>query len=75
MIAFQKLNKDNNLTIYGIVTNGTSWEFGSLKNNIFIKDKFSYSLSLNIKKIAGIVDYIYTQTTIQAEESLKIVKS
>jgi len=70
MIACQKLNKDSNLNIFGIVTNGTVWEFGILKGDTFIKDDVSYSISFNLNKIAGIIDYIYTQTTNQVEKYL-----
>ena len=70
IISCQKLNKENNLNIFGIVTNGTVWEFGILKSDTFIKDDFSYSISFNLNKIAGIIDYIYTQTTKQVEKYL-----
>ena len=68
MIACQKLNKNNDLSVFGIVTNGTLWEFGVLKNEIFIQDNFSYALSVSLKKILGILNEIYSQTTIQVEK-------
>ena len=43
MIACQKLNKNTDLLIHGIVTNGIFWEFGTLTNNTFVKDEISYS--------------------------------
>jgi len=68
MYACQKLNKNNDLSVFGIVTNGTLWEFGVLKNENFIQDNFSYALSVNLKKILGILNEIYSQTTIQVEK-------
>ena len=70
MIACQKLNKNTDLIIHGIVTNGIFWEFGTLTNDIFVKDEFSYALSTSLPKIAGIINDIYTQTTIQVEKYL-----
>ena len=43
MIACQKLNKNTDLLIHGIVTNGIFWEFGTLTNYTFVKDEISYS--------------------------------
>jgi len=70
MIACQKLNKNTDLIIHGIVTNGIFWEFGTLTNDVFVKDEFSYALSTSLPKIAGIINHIYTQTTIQVEKYL-----
>jgi len=63
MIALQKLNKDNSLIVYGIVTNGTLWEFGMLKKNIFMQNTISYSIGISLNKIAGILNHIYNETT------------
>jgi len=41
-----------------------------MKGNTFIKDDVSYTIGFNLNKIAGIIDYIYTQTTSQVEKYL-----
>jgi hypothetical protein len=38
LLAAQKLNNLPELTLYGITTNGRSWEFGKLKDTTFTKD-------------------------------------
>jgi hypothetical protein len=70
MIALQKLNKDDSLVVYGIVTNGTLWEFGMLRKNIFVQNTISYSLGSNLNKIAGILNHIYTDITLNIEKFL-----
>ncbi len=75
MIACQKLNENNHFEIFGIVTNGIFWEFGTLQNDIFIKDEFSYALLTSLSKIAGIIDNIYSQTTTQVEKYLNVEKN
>ncbi len=71
MIAFQKLNKDDELVVYGIVTNGTTWEFGMLKKNVFVQNTISYSIGSNLNKIVGIINYIYSEITTTIEKYLK----
>ncbi len=68
MIAMQKLNKDETLTVFGIVTNGTLWEFSILKKNIFTQHSISYAVGTSLNKIAGIINYIYTETTKNVEK-------
>lgn len=38
MVAAQKLNKNTEKPIFGIVTNGDKWEFAMLEKDIFIKE-------------------------------------
>lgn len=68
MIAMQKLNKDQNIPIFGIVTNGTFWEFSVLKKDVFVQHDVSYSVGTSLKKIAGIVNHIYEETTKNVEK-------
>jgi hypothetical protein len=42
MYAMQKLNGDEDLPIYGIVSNGETWEFAYLERQIFTKFKQIY---------------------------------
>ena len=65
MVACQKLFP--HLTIYAWATNGTSWEFAKLENNVFIQHELSYSISTDAPKIAGILDHIFTTVVKGAE--------
>jgi hypothetical protein len=44
MCALQQLNNDTSITVYGIVSNGDSWEFASLQHNQFIKFTQEYKI-------------------------------
>jgi hypothetical protein len=60
MLACQKLNKSEDIIIYGIVSTGQSWEFGKLEKDIFINDSNSYSIS-NLPQTLNIVNYIFEE--------------
>jgi hypothetical protein len=59
MIACQKINQNDNVTVYGIVSTGILWEFGKLESNIFTKHLLSYAIS-EPQKIFGLLDYLFT---------------
>jgi hypothetical protein len=42
MIKIRELNKNETMTVYGIVTNGEDWEFGRIEQNRFVlfKNRF-----------------------------------
>lgn len=44
MIAAQKINKQADLIIYGIVSNGDKWEFAYLDQNTITKNIVGYSI-------------------------------
>ena len=58
MVACQKLNQDENLIIYGIVSTGIVWQFGKLETNVFTQDLLSYSIA-DPTMIFGILDFIF----------------
>ncbi len=68
MIACQKINQNDHLTVYGIVSTGITWEFGKLETNIFTKHLLSYSIS-DPSKIFGLLDYLFTACEQQIPES------
>ncbi len=45
MLAMQKLNEKPQQSVYGIVSNGQSWEFGVLTEDAFTQDPKAYPLS------------------------------
>ena len=59
LIACQKLNQDETVTVYGIVSTGLIWEFGKLETNIFAKHPLAYSIT-DPAKVFGILDFIFT---------------
>jgi hypothetical protein len=44
MYAIQKINTDDNFSIFGIVSNGKDWEIGVLKGNTFIQFRDRYDI-------------------------------
>ena len=44
MIATQRLNLHREQTVFGIVSNGHTWQFGKLEMSHFLRHKTSYSL-------------------------------
>ena len=59
LIACQKLNAGETVTVYGIVSTGIIWEFGKLETNIFAKHPLAYSIT-DPAKVFGILDFIFT---------------
>lgn len=57
MIAIQKINNEAQKTIFGIVSNGDRWEFGTLKNDIFTQYQEAGDIN-DLPKLLGILTYI-----------------
>jgi hypothetical protein len=68
MVACQKIYPS--MVIYGFASNGTFWEFGKLENNIFTQDTNSYNIASQTEKIAGLLNYIFTEAVGEAEKYL-----
>ncbi len=66
MIACQKLNNDETIPIYGIVTNGLLWQFGKIIGKHFTLHLLSYGIS-EPNKILGILNYIFAECEKQAD--------
>jgi hypothetical protein len=54
MFAIQKINNTAEIAVYGIVTNGDSWQFSELKHDIFKVYRSSYSLS-DVKEVLNAI--------------------
>ena len=74
MIACQKLNNDETIPIYGIVTNGLLWQFGKLVGKQFTLHLLSYSIS-EPAKILGILHYIFAECEKQAVPETAVLNS
>ncbi len=71
MVACQKLYPD--MVIYGFASNGDSWQFAKLDNNIFTQDTNTYNIANQTEKIAGLLNHIFTEAVGEAEKHLRSV--
>ncbi len=67
MLACQKNNQNENLTVYGIVSTGMIWEFGKLLRDTFTKHPLSYSIA-EPQKVLGNLDYVFTECEKQVRQ-------
>ena len=58
LAACQKINADDQLPVYGIVSSGLFWEFGKLEAHTFTKHLLSYAIS-DPQKVYGLVESIF----------------
>jgi hypothetical protein len=58
------------MIIYGFASNGTSWEFAKLENNVFVQDTNTYNIANQAEKIAGLLNHIFTEAVGEAERYL-----
>ncbi len=59
MIAAQRFNEDENRDIFGIVTNGSIWQFGKLKQHVLTMEVVTFSALENLQKIFNIINWIF----------------
>lgn len=64
MVAADRLHGDVDLTIWGIVTNGITWEFGKLENQSFTHHPAPLSI-FDLDKLFAVVNYIFQQCETQ----------
>jgi len=60
LLAAQKINKNEAMPVYGIVTDGEFWQFGQLQYDLFTKNETAYAIS-DLKKISGALGYLLNQ--------------
>lgn len=60
LVAAQKLNDNENLTIYGIVTDARTWEFGKLQSDLFKKNVDIFSIS-QLELLMGALNFLFNQ--------------
>ena len=68
LVAAQKINGDPFLPVYGIVTDGKSWEFGQLVDDTFIQNRTNFNLG-NLPSLFGAVNSVFKATTEDQEEA------
>ena len=69
MIAAQRLNGELQITIYGIVSNGSLWQFGKLEADLFTKTIVPYTI-YELDKLFAAVNYIFRQCELQLDEKV-----
>ncbi|OUL24827.1 hypothetical protein BV378_17375 [Nostoc sp. RF31YmG] len=64
MIAAQRLNGELQIVIFGIVSNGVTWQFGKLEADVFIRNVLPYSI-YELEKLFAVVNYVFQQCELQ----------
>jgi hypothetical protein len=58
LVAAQKLNQDEMVVVYGIVTDGKLWEFGKLVQTTFSKNGESFTVD-HLARLFGVLNFIF----------------
>lgn len=58
LVAAQKMNDNPDYPVYGIVTDGTVWEFGKLVGDVFTRNRTNFTLA-NLPILFGAVDSVF----------------
>ena len=64
LVAAQKINDDVDFPVYGIVTDGTLWQFGQLIGDTFTQNRTDFVLA-NLPTLFGAVDSVFKATSNQ----------
>lgn len=64
MVAAQRLNDELEIVIFGIVSNGTDWEFGKLETTVFTRNNNRYLIQ-DLDKLFAAVNYVFQQCELQ----------
>lgn len=67
LLAAQKINGDENLILYGMVSNGDGWQFGKLAADSFVRDTGTYGIA-DLNELFGALQFIFEAAK---EQSLK----
>lgn len=72
MVAADRLHGEVDLTIWGIVTNRITWEFGKLETQDFTRHPAPLSI-FDLDKLFAVVNYIFQQCETQLAAYLEKV--
>lgn len=67
MVTVQKINANEEMTVFGIVTNGESWEFGKLEGKGFTLHPYPYTIG-DLEKFFGVLSYIMEECAKQVTQ-------
>jgi len=66
MIAAQRLNEAAPIDVFGIASNGASWQFGRLSQDCFTRNITFYSIQ-ELEALFGAVNYLFQQCELQLQ--------
>jgi hypothetical protein len=66
MIAAQKLNRDPDLPVYGVVTDGLLWQFSKLTNGTMVKNTTVGTVD-EIPRLLGMLDFVFQSISDQIQ--------
>ena len=58
LVAAQKINADPDVPVYGIVSDGTWWQFGCLVGDAFTRNRTSFSVD-NLPSLFGAINAVF----------------
>ena len=58
LVAAQKINADPDVPVYGIVSDGTWWQFGYLVGDAFTRNRTSFSVD-NLPSLFGAINVVF----------------
>jgi hypothetical protein len=64
MITAQKLNQEYPIVIFGIVSNGLTWQFSKLENQKFTRNITPYSI-YELDRLFAVVNFVFQQSELQ----------
>jgi hypothetical protein len=67
MIAAQRLNQNPPIVVFGITSNGTTWQFGKLEDDLFIRNTLPYTI-YELEALFGAVNYVFQQCQVQLNQ-------
>src|ERR671933_1058377 len=67
MVAVQRLNKDADQTVFGIVSNGAIWQFGKLILDNFTQNKIFYTIQ-ELERLFAAINYVFRQCEAQLDK-------
>ncbi len=74
MLASQLLNSNKKVPIWGITSNGSSWQFGKLEGNLFTINTISYGAPIGLPQIFNILNWIFKDARKNADTLLALEK-
>lgn len=73
LVTAQKINKNLEFPVYGIVSDGTWWQFGRLIADAFTQNRTSFDVD-NLPLLFGAIDAVF-KATIEAAATVQSAKS
>jgi len=64
MIAAQRLNGELEIIVFGIVSNGGTWQFGKLEKDVFTRNTTPYTI-YELDKLFAAVNYVFQECELQ----------